>query len=40
MDDKNKVKVLLVEDNPADQRLVEIYLQESTMIAPELVKVA
>ena len=40
MDDKNKVKVLLVEDNPADQRLVEIYLQESTMIAPEPVKVA
>ena len=39
MKEKNKVKVLLVEDNPADQRLVEIYLQESTMIAPELVKV-
>ncbi|MFT7588380.1 MAG: two-component system sensor histidine kinase UhpB [Limisphaerales bacterium] len=33
-----KVRVLLIEDNPADARLVEIYLKESTMLDSEIVK--
>lgn len=32
------MNILLVEDNPADARLVEIYLSESTMIDPTIVK--
>jgi DNA-binding response OmpR family regulator len=40
MEEKKKVHILLVEDNPADQRLVEIYLQESTMLNPVVTKVA
>ena len=40
MEEKKKVQILLVEDNPADQRLVEIYLQESTMLNPVVTKVA
>lgn len=40
MEEKNRIRILLVEDNPADQRLVEIYLQESTMIDPAIKKVA
>lgn len=33
------MRILLVEDNPADQRLVEIYLQESTMLDSAVTKV-
>ena len=32
-----KVRVLLIEDNPADARLVEIFLKESTMLDSEIV---
>ncbi|MFN0276630.1 MAG: response regulator [Chitinophagales bacterium] len=39
MEEKKPTKVLLIEDNPADARLVEIYLNESTMIVPQLTKV-
>lgn len=38
MEEKNPMNILLVEDNPADARLVEIYLSESTMIDPTIVK--
>ncbi|MBP8753397.1 MAG: response regulator [Chitinophagales bacterium] len=34
------MNILLVEDNPADARLVEIYLSESTMIEPMIMKTA
>lgn len=37
-DGKKQVKVLLIEDNPADARLVEIFLKEATMIEAEIVK--
>ena len=39
MEEKKQVRILLVEDNPADQRLVEIYLQESTMLDSAVTKV-
>ncbi len=39
MQDKKTVSILLVEDNPGDARLVEIYLQESTMMVPDIKKV-
>ncbi len=39
MDLKKNVTVLLIEDNPADARLVEIYLQESTLLIPVISKV-
>lgn len=38
MEEKNPMNILLVEDNPADARLVEIYLSESTMIEPMIMK--
>ncbi len=40
MEEKKILNILLVEDNPADARLVEIYLQESTMLVPKITKVA
>lgn len=40
MEEKNPMNILLVEDNPADARLVEIYLSESTMIEPMIMKTA
>ncbi|MBK7034966.1 MAG: response regulator [Chitinophagales bacterium] len=39
MDLKKNINVLLIEDNPADARLVEIYLNESTMLTPNISKV-
>lgn len=39
MEDKKPTRILLVEDNPADARLVEIYLNESTMMVPAIKKV-
>ncbi|MBC8045907.1 MAG: response regulator [Fimbriimonadaceae bacterium] len=39
MDERLQTKILLVEDNPADARLVEIYLNESTMMIPTVTKV-
>ena len=35
---KKQVKVLLIEDNPADARLVEIFLKEASMIEAEITK--
>lgn len=40
MEERNPLNILLIEDNPADARLVEIYLSESTMIDPTIVKTA
>lgn len=39
MEERSKLSILLIEDNPADARLVEIYLQESSMIVPEITRV-
>lgn len=39
MDERKKIKVLLIEDNPADAKLVEIYLNESSMMIPEITRV-
>ncbi|MEZ5014261.1 MAG: response regulator [Chitinophagales bacterium] len=39
MDAKKWTNILLIEDNPADARLVEIYLNESVMLAPRITKV-
>ncbi|MFN3939932.1 MAG: response regulator, partial [Chitinophagales bacterium] len=38
MEEKKQLNILLIEDNPADARLVEIYLSESTMIEPHITK--
>lgn len=38
MEEKKTLNILLIEDNPADARLVEIYLSESTMIEPLITK--
>lgn len=40
MDLKQTTNILLIEDNPADARLVEIYLNESSMIIPKISRVA
>ena len=40
MDQKKITHILLIEDNPADARLVEIYLNESAMLTPRITKVA
>ncbi len=39
MDERKKINVLLIEDNPADAKLVEIYLNESSMMIPNITRV-
>ena len=39
MDGRKKINVLLIEDNPADAKLVEIYLNESSMMIPNITRV-
>lgn len=40
MEPKQTTNILLIEDNPADARLVEIYLNESTLLIPKISRVA
>lgn len=40
MDFKKATNILLIEDNPADARLVEIYLTESSLLLPKISRVA
>jgi len=40
MESKKTINILLIEDNPADAKLVEIYLNESTMLMPEISRVS
>lgn len=39
MEEKQHINILLVEDNPADARLVEIFLEESSMMVPKITRV-
>jgi DNA-binding response OmpR family regulator len=39
MDLKKTTSILLIEDNPADARLVEIYLNESSLLIPKISRV-
>ncbi len=38
METRTKINILLIEDNPADAKLVEIYLNESTMMVPSITR--
>ena len=40
MTTKNLTNILLIEDNPADAKLVEIYLSESSLLQPRIARVA
>ncbi len=40
MDIKKTINILLIEDNAADAKLVEIYLNESTMLLPKISRVS
>lgn len=40
MEIRTQTNILLIEDNPADARLVEIYLNESTMLMPKISRVS
>ncbi|HMX04596.1 MAG TPA: response regulator [Chitinophagales bacterium] len=40
MENRKQTTILLIEDNPADARLVEIYLNESAMIQPQISRVS
>ena len=40
MNTRKPTNILLIEDNPADAKLVEIYLSESSLIQPRIAKVA
>lgn len=40
MENRKQTTILLIEDNPADARLVEIYLNESGMIQPQISRVS
>lgn len=39
MEEKKVTQILLIEDNPADAKLVEIYLNESNILVPKITKV-
>lgn len=39
MEEKKVTQILLIEDNPADAKLVEIYLNESNILVPRITKV-
>ncbi len=40
MEPRKLTRILLVEDNPADAKLVEVYLQESLLLNPQITRVS
>ncbi len=40
MENRTKCNILIIEDNPADAKLVEIFLNESTMLVPSITRTA